>query len=147
MPVTKEYHGTKFFTKIINVRYATPSLMVVIVLETSDIIFAIDSIPTVFGITDDPFIVWSSNTMAILGMRPLYFLLAGMVNIFRYLQYGLALILGFIGLKMIVEYLFHGFHIISELGDVYLSLAIIISIIMGSIIFSFVKPEKKPKMN
>ena len=87
MPVTKEYHGTKFFTKIKNVRYATPFLMVVIVLETSDIIFAIDSIPTVFGITDDPFIVWSSNTMAILGMRPLYFLLAGMVNIFRYLQY------------------------------------------------------------
>ncbi len=145
MPVTKEYHGTKFFTKIKNVRYATPFLMVVIVLETSDIIFAIDSIPTVFGITDDPFIVWSSNTMAILGMRPLYFLLAGMVNIFRYLQYGLALILGFIGLKMIVEYLFHGFHIISELGDVYLSLAIIISIIMGSIIFSFVKPEKTHK--
>ena len=80
--------------------------------------------------------------MAILGMRPLYFLLAGMVNIFRFLQYGLALILGFIGLKMIVEYLLHDFHIISELGDVYLSLGIIISIIMGSIIFSFIKPEK-----
>jgi tellurite resistance protein TerC len=140
MPVSTEYDGTKFFTKMNGVRAVTPFLLVVLVLGTTDVVFAIDSIPTVFGITDDPFVVWSSNAMAVLGMRPLFFLLVGMVRLFRYLQYGLAAILGFVGLKMIVEEAFHDFHVIGELGDIYLSLVIIIGILAGSVILSMILP-------
>jgi tellurite resistance protein TerC len=140
MPVSTEYDGTKFFTKMNGVKAVTPFLLVVLVLGTTDVVFAIDSIPTVFGITDDPFVVWSSNAMAVLGMRPLFFLLVGMVRLFRYLQYGLALILGFVGLKMIVEEALEGFHVISELGDIYLSLVIIIGILVGSVLLSIILP-------
>ena len=141
MPVSTEYDGTKFFTKMNGVRAITPFLLVVLVLGTTDVVFAIDSIPTVFGITDDPFVVWSSNAMAVLGMRPLFFLLVGMVRLFRYLQYGLAMILGFVGLKMIVEEAFHDFHVISELGDIYLSLGVIIGILVGSVLMSIILPD------
>lgn len=143
MPVSDEYDGTKFFTRINGVRAVTPFLLVVLVLGTTDVVFAIDSIPTVFGITDDPFVVWTSNAMAVLGMRPLFFLLAGMVKLFRYLQYGLAAILGFVGLKMIVEEALHDFHVIGELGDIYLSLGIIIGILFGSVILSMILPDSE----
>ena len=142
MPVSTKFDGTKFFTRENGVRAVTPFLLVVIVLGTTDVVFAIDSIPTVFGITDDPFVVWSSNAMAVLGMRPLFFLLAGMVKLFRYLQYGLALILGFVGAKMIVEEAFHDFHVLGELGDIYLSLGIIIGILTGSVVLSMIMPHK-----
>jgi tellurite resistance protein TerC len=141
IPVSNDFDGTKFFTRNKGQWAATPFLLVVIVLATTDVVFAIDSIPTVFGITDDPFVVWTSNAMAVLGMRPLYFLLAGMIKLFRYLQYGLALILGFIGLKMIVEEGFQGFHIFSELGDIYLSLTIIIGVLIGSVMLSIIVPR------
>jgi tellurite resistance protein TerC len=143
MPVSDEYDGTKFFTKVNGVRAVTPFLLVVLVLGTTDVVFAIDSIPTVFGITDDPFIVWTSNAMAVLGMRPLFFLLVGMVKLFRFLQYGLALILGFVGLKMIIEEAFHDFHVFSELGDIYLSLGIIIGILSGSVLMSMILPNNE----
>ncbi len=143
MPVSDEYDGTKFFTKMNGVRAVTPFLLVVLVLGTTDVVFAIDSIPTVFGITDDPFIVWTSNAMAVLGMRPLFFLLVGMVKLFRFLQYGLALILGFVGLKMIVEEAFHDFHVFGELGDIYLSLGIIIGILAGSVLMSMILPNNE----
>ncbi|MDA0595944.1 MAG: TerC/Alx family metal homeostasis membrane protein [Chloroflexi bacterium] len=143
MPVSTEYDGTKFFTKINGVRAVTPFLLVVLVLGTTDIVFAIDSIPTVFGITDDPFIVWTSNAMAVLGMRPLFFLLVGMVKLFRFLQYGLAAILGFVGLKMIVEEALHDFHVFGEIGDIYLSLGIIVGILAGSVLLSLVLPNNE----
>jgi len=143
MPVSDEYDGTKFFTKVNGVRAVTPFLLVVLVLGTTDVVFAIDSIPTVFGITDDPFIVWTSNAMAVLGMRPLFFLLVGMVKLFRFLQYGLALILGFVGLKMIIEEAFHDFHVFGELGDIYLSLGIIIGILSGSVLMSMILPNNE----
>lgn len=143
MPVSDEYDGTKFFTKKNGVRAVTPFLLVVLVLGTTDVVFAIDSIPTVFGITDDPFIVWTSNAMAVLGMRPLFFLLVGMVKLFRFLQYGLALILGFVGLKMIIEEAFHDFHVFGELGDIYLSLGIIIGILAGSVLMSMILPNNE----
>ena len=141
MPVSDEFDGTKFFTRMNGVRAATPFLLVVIVLATTDVVFAIDSIPTVFGITDDPFIVWSSNAMAVLGMRPLFFLLVGMVKLFRYLQFGLAAILGFVGLKMIVETAFEDFHVIGKLEDIYLSLVIILGILIGSVLLSIILPD------
>jgi tellurite resistance protein TerC len=143
MPVSDEYDGTKFFTKMNGVRAVTPFFLVVLVLGTTDVVFAIDSIPTVFGITDDPFIVWTSNAMAVLGMRPLFFLLVGMVKLFRFLQYGLALILGFVGLKMIIEEAFHDFHVFGELGDIYLSLGIIIGILSGSVLMSMILPNNE----
>jgi len=141
MPVSDEFDGTKFFTRMNGVRAATPFLLVIIVLATTDVVFAIDSIPTVFGITDDPFIVWSSNAMAVLGMRPLFFLLVGMVKLFRYLQFGLAAILGFVGLKMIVETAFEDFHVIGKLEDIYLSLVIILGILIGSVLLSIILPD------
>ena len=141
MPVSDEFDGTKFFTRMNGVRAAPPFLLVVIVLATTDVVFAIDSIPTVFGITDDPFIVWSSNAMAVLGMRPLFFLLVGMVKLFRYLQFGLAAILGFVGLKMIVETAFEDFHVIGKLEDIYLSLVIILGILIGSVLLSIILPD------
>jgi len=144
MPVSSEYDGHRFFTRIGGVRMATPMLLLVIVLGTTDIVFAVDSIPTVFGITTQAFLVWSSNAMAVLGMRPLFFLLAGMVKIFRYLQYGLAIILGFIGVKMIVEEAFHDFHLISEDGDIFVSLGVILAVLVGSIALSMLLPERKP---
>ena len=141
MPVSDEFDGTKFFTRMNGVRAATPFLLVIIVLATTDVVFAIDSIPTVFGITDDPFIVWSSNAMAVLGMRPLFFLLVGMVKLFRYLQFGLAAILGFVGLKMIVETAVEDFHVIGKLEDIYLSLVIILGILIGSVLLSIILPD------
>ena len=141
MPVSDDYDGTKFFTRKNGVRAATPFLLVIIVLATTDVVFAIDSIPTVFGITDDPFIVWTSNAMAVLGMRPLFFLIVGMVKLFRYLQYGLAAILGFVGLKMIVETAIEDFHVISKLGDIYLALGIIVGILVGSVLLSMILPN------
>ena len=141
MPVSDEFDGTKFFTRMNGVRAATPFLLEIIVLPTTDVVFAIDSIPTVFGITDDPFIVWSSNAMAVLGMRPLFFLLVGMVKLFRYLQFGLAAILGFVGLKMIVETAFEDFHVIGKLEDIYLSLVIILGILIGSVLLSIILPD------
>lgn len=103
VPVTHELQGQKFIVRRNGGWCATPLLAVLIVIETTDILFAIDSIPAVFGVTRNPFIVFSSNAFAILGLRALYFLLADMVRRFEYLDKGLALILGFVGLKLIYE--------------------------------------------
>ena len=149
MPVTDEYNHTHFFTRLPNgVRAATPFLLVVIVLGTTDVVFAIDSIPTVFGITDNSFIVWSSNAMAVLGMRPLFFLLEGLVRLFRFLQYGLAIILGFVGAKMIAETVFedqlHDFEEAAHLGEqglIFISLGIILTVLFGSVLLSAMFPK------
>jgi tellurite resistance protein TerC len=103
MPVTDSYRGTRFLVKENGIRLLTPLMLVLLVVETSDVIFALDSIPAVFGITQDPFIVYTSNVFAILGLRSLYFLLAGVVDKFHYLKTGLALILALVGAKMITE--------------------------------------------
>ncbi len=147
MPVTDKYDGHNFFTRLPSgALAATPFLLVVISLGSMDIVFAIDSIPTVLGISKDPFIVWSSNAMAVLGMRPLFFLLEGLVRLFRYLSYGLALILAIIGAKIIFEETLNQieteFHFISTLGDIYLVLGIIVGILIGSVILSVVLPDK-----
>ena len=103
VPVTSEYHGERFFIKEAGRRMATPLLLVLVVIETTDLLFAVDSIPAVIAITKDPFIVFSSNVMAILGLRALYFLLAGVMDKFHYLKFALAAILAFVGLKMMTE--------------------------------------------
>ncbi len=104
-PITHDYDGDRFFTRLPSGKaVATPLFLVLIVLNVTDIIFALDSIPAIFAITRDPFIVYTSNVFAILGLRALYFALSGMVDKFRYLKYGLSLVLIFIGLKMIYNY-------------------------------------------
>ena len=145
MPVSDDYDGHNFFTRLPSgKKAATPFLMVILALGTTDIIFAIDSIPTVFGITQDPFIVWSSNAMAVLGLRPLFFLLAGLVKLFRFLQYGLAVVLALIGVKMVVEESAHtfDFHLPSIVETPFTSLTVISVIFAVAIILSKMFPGK-----
>jgi len=101
--LTKEYHGSSFFIRRDGQILATPLVLVLLIIELTDVAFAVDSIPAIFGITRDPFIVYTSNVFAILGLRALYFLLVGLLDYFRYLGIGLALILIFIGVKLIAE--------------------------------------------
>src|ERR1044072_7298567 len=101
VPVTPEMHGQKFFVRLKGVLYATPLLVALLFVEISDILFAIDSVPAIFALTREPLIVFTSNVFAILGLRALYFLLAGAVERFTLLKYGLAAVLVFVGLKMV----------------------------------------------
>jgi tellurite resistance protein TerC len=113
VPVTAVYHGQKFLVREAVVpggplrRVATPLLVVLVMVETTDLIFAVDSIPAVFAITRDPFLVYTSNVFAILGLRALYFLLAGVIHKFHYLQLGLAVVLVFVGTKMLLVDIYH----------------------------------------
>jgi tellurite resistance protein TerC len=105
LPLTKEYHGKDFVTRVDDgkggLRWAfTPLFLALVVVEFTDIVFAVDSVPAIFAISSEPFIVFSSNMFAILGLRSMYFLLAGLIPMFRYLKYGLGVILIFVGLKM-----------------------------------------------
>lgn len=131
MPVSKEYEHEKFFTRVNGVLMATPLFIVLLVVETTDVVFALDSIPAIFAITTDPFIVFTSNVFAILGLRALYFLLAGVMGSFRYLKTGLAFILGFVGVKMLIEIVHIEIPIAVSLGviAVTLTISIVASII------------------
>jgi tellurite resistance protein TerC len=102
VPMTDEYDGQRFFTRRSGTLMATPMLAVLVVIETTDVVFAVDSIPAIFAVTDEPFLVFTSNAFAILGLRALYFLLAGMMTRFAYLKVGLAAILLFVGTKMLL---------------------------------------------
>ena len=103
MPVVDDYQGSSFFVRHEGRLHATPLALVLLVVETTDIMFAFDSIPAIFGITQDPFIVYTSNILAVMGLRSLYFLLANVLGMFRYLNIGLSFVLGFVGVKMLVE--------------------------------------------
>ncbi|MEZ4678861.1 MAG: TerC family protein [Caldilineaceae bacterium] len=107
MPVTDRYHGGDFFVRHAGTLMATPLFIVLIIVETTDLIFALDSIPAIFAITTDAFLVYTSNIFAILGLRSLYFLLAGVIDKFRYLKLGLAVVLTFVGVKMVIEGFIH----------------------------------------
>jgi tellurite resistance protein TerC len=125
LPVTSEFEGQKFFVRRAGKWFVTPLFMVLIGLETTDLIFAVDSVPAVLAISDDPFIIWSSNVFAILGLRALFFLVDGILPYFRYLNFGLSVILVFIGIKMITSEAYHMPTTIS-LGTVGLILTITI---------------------
>ncbi|WP_414678391.1 TerC family protein [Longimicrobium sp.] len=132
LPLSEKYDGQKFWTVENGKRVATPLFLVLLLVEFTDLVFAVDSIPAIFAITKDPFIVYTSNVMAILGLRSMYFLLAGIVPKFVYLKYGLSLVLVFVGAKML-------------LLDVYkiptvVSLAVIATLIGGSIALSLLRP-------
>jgi tellurite resistance protein TerC len=133
MPVTAGYHGSKFFLKLEAKRYATLLLVVLIVVETTDLLFAFDSIPAIFAITTDPFIVYTSNIFAILGLRSLYFALAGLMNLFQYLKIGLSVILTFVGVKML-------------LADVYpIPITVALGVVAGVLLLSVVASILWPK--
>ena len=107
LPVTPGYEGQRFFIRRRGRLMATPLFMVLLVVEASDLVFAMDSVPAILAITRDPFIVWTSNVFAILGLRALFFLVAGVLLYFRYLKVGLALVLCFVGMKMVVSDFYH----------------------------------------
>ncbi len=135
--VSKGYDGDKFFTVQNGVRMATPLLVVLGVIEFTDLIFAVDSIPAIFAIApDDPFILYTSNIFAILGLRSLYFLLANFIHMFSKLKYGLAVILAFIGVKMVIGPFYH----ISS----PVSLMVVGGVLFLSVILSLLFPDKKP---
>ena len=102
LKITTGFEGERFFTVRESVRYATPLFLVLVLVEASDLVFALDSIPAIFAVTEDPFIVFTSNIFAILGLRALYFLLADVADRFHLLKYGLALVLMFVGTKMLI---------------------------------------------
>lgn len=135
LPVSHDLHGSKLFVIQNNRLYATPLFLVLIIIESSDLVFAVDSIPAILAISKDTFIVYTSNIFAILGLRSLYFALAGIMGYFRFLKVGLAFVLTFVGLKMLCAYF--NFEI-----SIVLSLIIIISILLVSILAS-VFIEKK----
>ena len=133
MPVTRELHGQSFFVRVSGVLHATPLFIALLFLELSDIIFAVDSVPAIFAITKEPLLVFTSNVCAILGLRAMYFLLADAVERFHLLHYGLALILVFVGLKMVwLNQAFGGKFPIEW------SLGIIAALLAGAVAASFI---------
>lgn len=140
MPVTQDYRGGRFFVR--NgpegiTLYATPLLLVLLMIETTDILFAVDSIPAVLAITLNAFIVYTSNIFAILGLRSLYFAVSGLMKVFRFLHYGLSIILVLVGLKMIVSDRFH--------IETSITLGTIAAVLLISVAVSVAFPEKSPK--
>jgi len=137
LPMSHQFKGKHFFTVENGRRIATPLLLVLILVEFTDLIFAIDSIPAIFGVTTDPFLVFTSNIFAVMGLRSLYFLLAAVVDRFHLLKYGLALILTFVGFKMLTERWID--------IDIMLSLAIILGVLALSVVASLIwsRPDHK----
>jgi len=135
IPVHKEFSGAKFFIIKSGRRLATPMLAVLLALETTDIFFAVDSIPAILAISTDPFIVYTSNIFAILGLRSLFFAVSGLMKIFHFLHYGLAVILCFVGVKMVVADFFH--------IPIAVSLGVIVSVLLVSVVTSLIWPAKQ----
>jgi tellurite resistance protein TerC len=132
VPMTDDYEGQRFFVRRAGRLLATPMLAVLLVVETTDVVFAVDSIPAIFAVTDEPFLVFTSNAFAILGLRALYFLLAGMITRFAYLKVGLAAVLAFVGLKLLLTHVVH--------LPIWLSLGVIAAILGTALVASLVRP-------
>ncbi len=144
-PVSTQFDGQRFFTQLDGRRALTPLALCLIMVETTDLIFAVDSIPAIFGITTEEFIVFTSNVFAILGLRSLYFVLVGLLRHFCYLKYGLALVLVFIGFKMLIV-LWEGRPTWLDFGQNHDLVLIIVGAILGlSIVASLLAPKKKPE--
>jgi tellurite resistance protein TerC len=157
IPISRQYEDDKFFTIKHGRRVGTLLLLVLVIVEVTDLVFAVDSIPAIFGVTTDTFIVYTSNVFAILGLRSLYFLLAGVVEKFHYLKLGLAIVLTFIGVKMLLpllswgltsafnsmgattlaEYASHGNHI-----PIGIALGVVAAVLIGSVVASLIWPKR-----
>jgi len=139
MPVQDEYVGAKFVVKQAGKWIATPLFVVVVAIEAADLVFAVDSVPAVLAVSDDPFIVYSSNAFAILGLRALYFLLSGMLDRFHYLSKALAVILGFIGVKLILQAANHTISTsVPEIPSL-VSLVVIVALLTGAVVLSLLR--------
>jgi tellurite resistance protein TerC len=132
LPVTDDYRGQRFLVRENGVRMATPLLLALVVVEATDLVFAFDSIPAIFAITNDPFLVYTSNVCAILGLRSLYFLLAGVVTKFRFLSLGLSALLVWVGTKMLISDLYH--------VPIPISLAVIVGVLATAVVASLLFP-------
>lgn len=138
VPVTENFEGDKFFIRRAGKLFATPLFLVLLVVESTDLVFAVDSIPAIFAVTRDPFIVYTSNVCAILGLRALYFLLANVMHQFQYLKLGLSVVLTFIGIKMTIIDLYH--------IPVAVSLAVVASVLTISILASLWKTRRDARL-
>jgi tellurite resistance protein TerC len=134
-PVTDELHGERFFVRIGGKRLATPLLVTLLFVDFADVVFAVDSIPAIFAVTQDPFIVFTSNAFAILGLRSLYFAIAGLMSMFRYIKLSLVFILAFVAVKLMLVY--HDIHIPN-----LISLMVIVSLLAVGMLASVMKPTK-----
>ena len=132
VPVTTAYHAEKFFVTLDGRRFATPLFLVLLTVAVTDVVFALDSIPAVLAVTTDPFIVYTSNVFAIMGLRSLFFALSGLMILFHYLRYGLAVVLTFIGTKMLLADVYH--------IPVYLALAVVVGVLLLSVLASILYP-------
>ncbi len=136
-PVTGHFEGHKFFTVQNGKRAITPLFLVLLVIESTDVIFAVDSIPAIFAITTDPYIVFTSNVFAILGLRSLYFALAAMINKFRYLKVSIVVVLIYVGIKMLISEIYH--------IPTLISLGVIVMILVIGVVASIMKSDKDGK--
>ena len=136
-PMVSDYQGGGFFVRHNGKLSATPLALVLITVETTDVVFAVDSIPAIFGVSHDPFIVFTSNICAILGLRTMYFMLAAVVDRFAYLNVGLGIVLAFIGVKMLIA----GVYKI----PITTSLLVVASVLLGSVLLSLARPPKQLK--
>jgi tellurite resistance protein TerC len=142
--MTDEYDGPKIFTRLNGKRIATPMFIVMVAIASTDLLFALDSIPATFGVTQEPFLVFAANAFALLGLRALYFLLKGLLDKLVYLSLGLSAILMFIGVKLIMTYLHEEFAQIPKIPTL-LSLAVIGAILVISTVASFIKVKRDPE--
>lgn len=147
LPVTERYDGSRLLTRIGGRRRATPLLLAMVVIGGTDVLFALDSIPAVFGLTQDAFIVFTTNALALMGLRPLYFLLAGLLRRLTYLPYGLAVLLGFIGVKLVLEalrqnslpFLNHGHPVDVPVPGTGFSLAFVAGVLIATTLLSLAR--------
>ena len=135
IPVTDEIHGSKFLVRLGGRMHATPLLLALVMVELTDVVFAVDSIPAILAVTQDPFLVFTSNAFAILGLRSLYFAVAGLMALFRYLKYSLVLILAFVGVKMLLVSFYHVPNLVS--------LGIIVATLAGGVLASLVAARRE----
>lgn len=137
MPVADQYHGSSFFVRHAGKLMATPLFLVLLVVESTDLVFAVDSIPAIFAVTTDPFLVYTSNIFAILGLRSLYFLLAGIIDQFHYLKLGLAVVLTYVGVKMVIVDFYH--------IPTPVSLGVVAGVLTIAIVASLIRSRRQSK--
>jgi tellurite resistance protein TerC len=145
LAMVDEYHGTKMFIKLDGKRFATPMFMVMIAIATTDLLFALDSIPATFGITSEPYLVFAANAFALLGLRALYFLIKGLLDRLIYLSLGLSVILIFIGIKLIWNYVYYEEFISIPKIQTNTSLLVILIILTITTVLSLIKSSKNPE--
>jgi tellurite resistance protein TerC len=152
LPVTPEYHGARSFVRVDGKRMVTPMLVVMAAIGSTDLLFALDSIPAIFGLTQEPYLVFTANAFALMGLRQLYFLLGGLLSKLVYLSYGLAIILGFIGVKLVLEALHENSLPFLNGGEpipvptigIVLSLSVIIGVLVITTVASLIKVRRDP---